>query len=48
MNEFKLDSISPIDGRYFDKTKVLNKYFSEKAFIFYRLIVDSEYFSSLC
>ena len=48
MNEFKLDSISPIDGRYFDKTKVLNKYFSEKALIFYRLKVEIEYFISLC
>ena len=48
MNEFKLNSISPIDGRYFDKTKVLNKYFSEKALIFYRLKVEIEYFISLC
>ena len=48
MNKFKLDSISPIDGRYFDKTKVLNKYFSEKALIFYRLKVEIEYFISLC
>ena len=48
MNEFKLDSISPIDGRYFDKTKVLNKYFSEKALIFYRLKVEIEYYISLC
>ena len=48
MNEFKLDSISPIDGRYIDKTKVLNKYFSEKALIFYRLKVEIEYFISLC
>ena len=48
MNEFNLNSISPIDGRYFDKTKVLNKYFSEKALIFYRLKVEVEYFISLC
>ena len=48
MNEFKLDSISPIDGRYFDKTKVINKYFSEKALIFYRLKVEIEYYISLC
>ena len=48
MNEFKLDSISPIDGRYFDKTKVINKYFSEKALIFYRLKVEIEFFISLC
>ena len=48
MNEFNLNSISPIDGRYFDKTKILNKYFSEKALIFYRLKVEVEYFISLC
>jgi len=48
MNEFNLNSISPIDGRYFEKTKVLNKYFSEKALIFYRLKVEVEYFISLC
>ena len=48
MNEFKLNSISPIDGRYFDKTKDLNRYFSEKALIFYRLKVEIEYFISLC
>lgn len=48
MNEFNLNSISPLDGRYFDKTKVLNKYFSEKALIFYRLKVEVEYFISLC
>ena len=40
MNEFKLNSISPIDGRYFDKTKDLNRYFSEKALIFYRINFD--------
>ena len=48
MNEFNLNSISPIDGRYLYKTKVLNKYFSEKALIFYRLKVEVEYFISLC
>ena len=30
MNEFNLNSISPIDGRYSDKTEVLSQYFSEK------------------
>ena len=48
MNEFNLNSISPIDGRYFDKTRVLNEYFSEKALIYYRLKVEIEYFISLC
>jgi adenylosuccinate lyase len=48
MNEFNLNSISPIDGRYYDKTEVLSDYFSEKALIFYRLKVEIEYFISLC
>jgi adenylosuccinate lyase len=48
MNEFNLNSISPIDGRYYNKTVVLSDYFSEKALIFYRLKVEIEYFISLC
>jgi len=48
MNEFNLNSISPIDGRYYNKTEVLSNYFSEKALIFYRLKVEIEYFISLC
>ena len=48
MNQFNLNSISPIDGRYFNKTEVLSDYFSEKALIFYRLKVEIEYFISLC
>ena len=48
MNEFNLNSISPIDGRYSYKTEVLRKYFSEKALIYYRLKVEIEYFISLC
>ena len=48
MNEFNLNSISPIDGRYSDKTEVLRQYFSEKALIYYRLKVEVEYFISLC
>jgi adenylosuccinate lyase len=48
MNKFNLNSISPIDGRYYDKTEVLSDYFSEKALIFYRLKVEIEYFISLC
>ena len=48
MNEFNLNSISPIDGRYYNKTEVLSDYFSEKALIFYRLKVEIEYFISLC
>ena len=48
MNEFNLNSISPIDGRYYNKTEVISDYFSEKALIFYRLKVEIEYFISLC
>ena len=48
MNQFNLNSISPIDGRYFNKTEVLSDYFSEKALIYYRLRVEIEYFISFC
>ena len=42
-----LNSISPIDGRYHNNTKKLSGYFSEKALIRYRIIVEIEYFISL-
>ena len=48
MNEFNLNSVSPVDGRYFEKTEILKKYFSEKALIYYRLKIEIEYFISLC
>ena len=48
MNDFSLNAISPIDGRYSLKTSELNDFFSEKALIKYRLIVEIEYFISLC
>ena len=48
MNEKNLEAISPVDGRYFDKTEKLKKYFSEKALIYYRLKVEVEYFIALC
>ena len=48
MNDRSLNAISPIDGRYASKTSELNDYFSEKALIKYRLIVEIEYFISLC
>ncbi len=38
MNE--LLNISPIDGRYHEKTKELSDYFSEYALIKYRAIVE--------
>ena len=48
MNNSSLNAISPIDGRYSSKTSELNKFFSEKALMKYRLIVEIEYFISLC
>ncbi|MDR1884139.1 MAG: adenylosuccinate lyase [Prevotella sp.] len=43
-----LTSISPIDGRYRDKTKKLAGYFSEYALMKYRVLVEIEYFIALC
>lgn len=42
-----LHSISPIDGRYSDKTKALSPYFSEYALIKYRVYVELEYLKAL-
>lgn len=43
-----LNAISPIDGRYRNKTQVLGIYFSEEALIKYRTQVEIEYFIALC
>lgn len=43
-----LSAISPVDGRYRDKTKQLAEYFSEQALIQYRVLVEIEYFIALC
>jgi len=43
-----LNAISPIDGRYRSKTKVLSNFFSEEALIKYRVQIEIEYFISLC
>lgn len=43
-----LTAISPIDGRYRNKTSVLADYFSEYALIRYRVRVEIEYFITLC
>ncbi|MDD3131856.1 MAG: adenylosuccinate lyase [Bacteroidales bacterium] len=40
--------ISPVDGRYQNKTETLRSYFSEAALMRYRLLVEVEYFISLC
>ena len=43
-----LTAISPIDGRYRNKTEKLSGYFSEYALIKYRMKVEIEYFIALC
>jgi len=48
MNLSVLTAISPIDGRYRDKTDALAGYFSEFALIRYRVRVEIEYFITLC
>ena len=47
MSKKSLNAISPIDGRYSSKTKNLSNFFSEKALIKYRVLVEIEYFISL-
>ena len=44
----RLTAISPIDGRYISKTEKLKDYFSEAALIKYRILIEVEYFISLC
>ncbi|QEE50909.1 adenylosuccinate lyase [Flavobacterium alkalisoli] len=44
----ELNAISPIDGRYRNKTVSLSGYFSEEALIKYRVLVEIEYFIALC
>ncbi len=43
-----LTAISPIDGRYRNKVDELGNYFSEFGLIKYRVLVEVEYFISLC
>ncbi|MCI6728392.1 MAG: adenylosuccinate lyase [Bacteroidales bacterium] len=43
-----LTAISPIDGRYRNKTAALAPYFSEYALMKYRIRVEIEYFIALC
>ncbi|MBX2980516.1 MAG: adenylosuccinate lyase [Flavobacteriales bacterium] len=43
-----LTAISPIDGRYRDRTRNLANWFSEQALMRYRLRVELEYFTFLC
>ena len=46
--EFILKSISPIDGRYRNKTSDFSDYFSEYALIKYRVYIEIKYFLELC
>ena len=48
MNLTTLNAISPVDGRYRRVTDQLGDYFSEAALIKYRILVEVEYFISLC
>jgi len=48
MNLTALTAVSPVDGRYRNRTEKLAPYFSEWALIRYRLQVEVEYFISLC
>lgn len=43
-----LTAISPIDGRYRDRTRELAQWFSEQALMRYRLRVELDYFIFLC
>ncbi|GAB4448511.1 MAG: adenylosuccinate lyase [Bacteroidia bacterium] len=47
MNTQHLYSISPIDGRYYDKVQSLSQYFSEFALIKYRVFVEIKYLITL-
>ena len=40
-------ALSPLDGRYYNSTQSLRAYFSEAAFIRYRLRMEVEYFIAL-
>ena len=44
----QLTAITPLDGRYRSKVSELDLYFSELALIKYRVMVEVEYFISLC
>ncbi|MBN2765101.1 MAG: adenylosuccinate lyase [Paludibacteraceae bacterium] len=48
MNLTLLTAISPIDGRYRNKSEAYAAYFSELALIRYRVVVEVEYFIALC
>ncbi|MES3031929.1 MAG: adenylosuccinate lyase [Patescibacteria group bacterium] len=41
------NSINPLDGRYFEKTRALTPYFSEQALMKYRVMMEAEYLIAL-
>lgn len=43
----ELNAISPIDGRYFKKTRALSTFFSEYSLIYYRILVEIRWLESL-
>jgi adenylosuccinate lyase len=47
MNLNSLTAVSPIDGRYHNKTKDLQKFFSEFGLIKYRVLIEIQYFIDL-
>ena len=47
MNLTQLNAISPIDGRYFDKTKVLGNIFSEFGLIKYRVLIEVRWLQAM-
>jgi adenylosuccinate lyase len=48
MDHSALYAISPVDGRYSNKTEQLTAYFSEYGLIRYRVLVEVKYFLALC
>lgn len=48
MTQTGISCISPVDGRYADRTKPLKHYFSEEALFRYRVMIEAEYFIALC
>ncbi len=42
-----INPISPLDGRYFNKTRPLAEYFSEQALMKYRVMMEGEYLIAL-
>ena len=47
MENGKLTALSPLDGRYSDKTSELSSYMSEYGLIRYRLVVEVEWLKLL-